>query len=129
MQWVRLDTSFPQNPKVLSLIQAKKHAAIVAYMSSLAYSGAQETDGFIPKTALIFIHGTPKIAADLVAAGLWDPMPEGFGIHGWDEYQPSREEAKMRADKGRKAALARWAKGKGDGPPDLRVVPPEGATG
>lgn len=122
MQWVRLETSFPSNPKVLELILAKKTAAIVAYVSSLAYSGAHETDGFIPKTALRFVHGTPKIAADLVAVGLWDAMPTGFAIHGWEEYQPSREEAKMRADKGRKAALARWAKGKEGEPPVLRAV-------
>lgn len=122
MQWVRLETSFPSNPKVLELILAKKHAAIVTYVSSLAYSGAHETDGFIPKTALPFVHGTPKIAAVLVGVGLWDEMPTGFAIHGWEEYQPSREEAKARSNKGRKAALARWAGTKEGEPPGLRAV-------
>ncbi|QAY16161.1 hypothetical protein SEA_SONALI_49 [Arthrobacter phage Sonali] len=129
MQWVRLDTSFPTNPKVLELIQAKKHAAVVAYVSSLAYSGAHETDGFIPGNALPFVHGTKRIAADLVAVGLWDSMPTGFAIHGWEEYQPSAEEAKMRAEKGRKAALARWAKANGGEPVQLHAVPDQGATG
>ena len=67
LPWVRLDTNFAQNPKILYLIEDKKYRAIVAYISGLGYAGAQGTDGFLPKACLPVIHATRTDAKHLVA--------------------------------------------------------------
>ena len=52
LKWVRLDTAFPDNQKVLHLVEDNAWRAIANYTFGLAYSGRQGNDGFIPKPAL-----------------------------------------------------------------------------
>lgn len=108
LPWVRLDTGFAQNPKILHLIEDKKWQAVVVYVASLGYSGQHGTDGFIPNSAIPFLHGTKKHANDLVNVSLWVGRPGGFDINGWNDFQPSDEEIKRRSDRARKAAEIRW---------------------
>lgn len=110
LPWVRLDTAFPTNPKVLALAEDKKWQAIACYVASLAYSGAQGTDGFLPKSCLPFIHGTPRIGSDLVSAGLWRGCPGGWDINGWMEFQPTSDEHEDRKKRAKAAAEIRWAR-------------------
>ena len=91
LPWVRLDSTFPANVKILQLIDDKKHRAINVYTFSLAWSGHQGTDGIIPTYALRMVHGTKADADTLVQAGLWDAYDNGWKIHDWDTYQPSPE--------------------------------------
>ena len=114
LPWVRLDSAFNTNPKVLELVADKQWRPIVSYVCSLAYAGAHGTDGFIPKSALPFIHATAKDAEELVAARLWVPAPGGWDVNSWDEFQPSNEETKKRKHRAQEAAAARWNKKKGD---------------
>lgn len=92
LPWVRLDTQFPTNPKVLALVEDKKWRAICAYTCSLSYSGAHGTDGFIPRSALLFIHASVRDAADLVAVGLWHTDKKGWVINDWADYQQTQAE-------------------------------------
>ena len=108
LPWVKLDTTFPQNPKVLYLVQDKKFKAAFVYITSLAYSGAQGTDGFIPAAALQLIHGNKADAKVLVGVGLWLESMGGWEINGWDEHQQSNEETQLRKKRAREAALQRW---------------------
>lgn len=108
LPWVRLDTAFPQNPKVLMLAEDKKWQSIAVYVAGLAYSGAHGTDGFLPSFALPFIHGTKRNATDLATVGLWIPRAGGWDINGWAEFQPSSEEHQARSKKARLAAEERW---------------------
>jgi hypothetical protein len=108
LPWVRLDTQFPSNPKVLELVARKRHPAAFAYLCSLAYAGQHGTDGYIPEAALPFIHATKALANHLVEVGLWVPSPGGWLIHGWDEFQISDEEAKRRRERAQNAAAKRW---------------------
>lgn len=110
LPWVRLDTGFPMNPKVLALVEDKKWRPIVAYISGLAYAGQQGTDGFIPVGALTFIHATTKDAEALVEAGLWRMCPGGWDVNGWAEFQPSNQESQDRKKRAQEAAAARWRK-------------------
>jgi hypothetical protein len=112
LPWVRLDTQFPSNPKVLELIVRKQHQAAFSYLCSLAYAGQHGTDGFIPETALPFIHATKSVANHLVAVGLWELSPGGWVINGWNEFQPSTEETIRRRERAQKGAAARWATSK-----------------
>jgi hypothetical protein len=126
LPWVRLDTAFPRNPKVLALLEEKDgFRAVVVYVCSLAYSGEQGTDGFVPRYALQHLHGRSADAQKLVIHNLWQAVPvsihkasaNGNGITGWTirdwaSYQQSTQETQERKASaqaaGRKAACARW---------------------
>ena len=110
LPWIRLDTSFPTNPKVLELVESKRHKAAFGYVCGLTYAGLHGTDGFIPVGALPFIHVTKAEAAHLVGVGLWVPVAGGWLINGWDEFQVSDEAAKKRRERAQKAAARRWEK-------------------
>lgn len=112
LPWVRLDTSMPDHPKILDLIDGHKEgrAAAFVWVCSLAYSGKHGTDGFIPRGALSRCNGRPNDAKLLVSAGLWKDEGVGWTIHGWDDYQESTEETRARSEKARHAAFARWHK-------------------
>ena len=113
LPWVRLDSTFPANVKILKLIGDKKHKAINLYVFGLAWSGHQGTDGAIPGYALKMIHGTKPDADALVASGLWIAYDNGWLIHDWDIYQPSAE-AKHRTLLGLEKARCTKAMNKGD---------------
>ena len=108
LPWVRLDTQFPSNPKILALTAGKHHKAAFVYLCSLAYSGSHQTDGYLPANCLPFIHATMADAKKLVEVGFWVPAPGGWDINGWHEFQVSSEENLKRREKAQKAAAARW---------------------
>lgn len=110
LPWVRLDTQFASNPKLLELVAEKKWRAAFVYPASLAYSGSHGTCGYITDTAFPFIHATKAEANALVEVGLWLPAQGGWDINGWDEFQMVDEAAQKRRDRAKKAAAARWAK-------------------
>src|SRR5690349_2824299 len=110
LPWVRLDTQFPSNPKVLELVAEKQWRAIVAWLSSLAYCGQHGSDGYIPDIALPFIHATRKEANVLVEHHLWDLAPGGWAVHDWDECQVSDEAARKRRERAQKGGVKRWEK-------------------
>jgi hypothetical protein len=113
LPWVRLDTSFASNPKVLATIAERDgHRAIFVYLASLAYSGAQGSDGFIPSYVLPHIHGRPRDAQLLTTHRLWLPVDTGWLINDWAQFQQSSAETQERAAKlrlgGIKANCIRW---------------------
>ncbi|WP_429520249.1 hypothetical protein [Rhodococcus sp. BE178] len=110
LPWVRLDTQFASNPKILALLAEKKFRASFAYVASLGYSGAHGTDGFLPDLCLAFIHATRADARALVDVGLWNEHPGGWEINGWTEFQQSSDEAAQRKQRAKDAARKRWEK-------------------
>jgi hypothetical protein len=109
LPWVRLDTAFPYNPKLLAMVAEKDgHRAALVYLCSLGYSGAHGTDGFIPREALTFIHGRLRDADRLVAHGFWWPQPGGWLINDWAGFQESNEETQKRRKRAQAGAAARW---------------------
>lgn len=115
LPWIRLDTQFPTNPKVLALVEDKKYRAAFTYISGLCYSGAHGTDGFLPELSLGFLHATRREATELVTVGLWQTLPGGWEINGWNEFQQSSEEAAKRKRDAKAAAHARWLKARENG--------------
>ena len=126
MPWIRLEAGIAQNPKMLDLVGRKAHRAALGYVFGLAYCGAQETDGYIPRAALPFLHLTPKDAAALVAVGLWDATEGGWLVPDWLDYQPSRLTIDAKREAGRRGACSRWHR-EGctctSGGPTLHLVP------
>ena len=116
LPWIRLDTSFPTNPKVLELVEAKRFKAAFGYICGLTYAGLHGTDGFIPGGVLPFIHATKAEATQLVESGLWFPTRGGWLINGWDEFQVSDDAAKKRRERAQKAAAKRWETADGPKP-------------
>jgi len=108
LPWVRLDTQFPSNPKVLELTSAGRWRSAFVYLTGLAYCGQHGTDGYIPESCLPFIHATKREAGELVKVGLWHTDMGGWSINGWSDFQISDEAAKKRSDDARNAALKRW---------------------
>jgi hypothetical protein len=123
LPWVRLDTGFAQNPKILHLVEDRKWQAVTVYVAGLGYSGLHGTAGFLPFSALPFIHGTKKTANDLLEIELWTPAQGGYDINGWAEYQPTDDDAKRRREKAKHAAAVRWGNKNGRPKSDqLRVA-------
>lgn len=109
LNWVRLDTQFATNPKILYLVEDKAWRAINTYIFGLGYSGQHGTDGFIPRAALPFLHATKREADKLIDVGLWIPSPSGWDINGWAEFQPSTQEMKDRRIRARAGGEKRAA--------------------
>lgn len=110
LQWVRLETSLPDHPKVLALVDAKKYRAVMVYVLGLSYCGRHELDGFVPRSALPFIHATKPDADALCSVGLWRVTDGGYEINGWAEFQPTSEDRTRAKAKAKYAAAVRWGK-------------------
>lgn len=107
MAWAKFDDRWATHPKLLAAgLEAKGLDA-----SGICYAAGQETDGFVPDTALIILgagHRNPRKVADrLVEVGRWtrDDERKGYVIHDFDVYNFTRAqgEAKRRRDAERKA--------------------------
>lgn len=111
LPWIRLDTSMPDNPKVLGLLQEREgHRAAFVWTCCLTYAGKHGTDGFIPRNAAPFVHGRGSDMTKLVEAGLLNAVAGGWEIHGWGEFQESNEQTQARREKAQRAAQIRWSK-------------------
>lgn len=110
LPWVRLETALPTNPKTLALVEDGAFRAFTAYICGLSYCGAQGTAGFIPHSALPFLHARKTEANKLVEVGLWVECAGGWDVNGWNDFQPSSEEIERRRDRAKKAAAHRWSK-------------------
>lgn len=117
LQWIRLDCSFPDNAKIMELVDTNQHRVVVAHVSMMCHVGKSGTDGFFPEAAMRRYSVTKKDAYTAVDSGLWVPAPRGYSINDWDEYQVSDEAAQKRRERAQKGAAARWANARnGDAP-------------
>lgn len=109
LPWVRLDTSMPDNPKILALLETKNgHRAAFIYVCGLAYSGKHGTDGLLPSACLPRLNARRSDAELLVAHHFWVPVMDGWEINDWAEFQLSNDETRARRSKAQKAANIRW---------------------
>lgn len=114
LPWVRLDTSMPDNPKLLDLLASKEgHRAAFVWICCLAYSGKHGTAGFIPRSAVPRVNARTTDMNRLVTANLLVEVAGGWDIKSWDEFQISDETARQRRENAKRAATIRWAKEKG----------------
>lgn len=123
MPWVKVDEAFYDHPKFLDL----DAGAVGIWLIGLAYSNRYLTSGAIPRRGLARAYpGTDreKHARSLVTAGLWDPTEDGWVIHDYLTYQPSKAQVEARrnerSESGRRGAARRWGKAAADRepPPD-----------
>jgi hypothetical protein len=94
MTWFRVDDGWYSHPKTL-------HVGLAArglWASCGSWCGKQENDGVVPEVVLpmcaprVPLSTLRKLAAELVAAGLWEVVPGGWLFHDWEVMQPTRAE-------------------------------------
>jgi hypothetical protein len=115
MTWARIDDQFFYNKKVAQVDGSAK----LLYLAGLVYAANQLTDGLIPERALRFIASTADVAncqdfaKQLLDVGLWDATDEGYMIHDYLDWNPSREQVeetrRVRAQSGKQGGLAKAA--------------------
>ena len=114
LPWFRADTNLPTHDKVLELVgkSPKGKGAGFVYFCSLAYAAGHETNGFIARAALPFVHGTAHEARLLAEVRLWDVIEGGWQIRNWGTRQLVGAESQALHDiavaKGKKGAAKRW---------------------
>lgn len=101
MTWVKLDDGFCTNPKVIAL----SDRAFRAYVAAICYCAANLTDGVIPNAARHLIGKAPALD-ELVRVGMLTIVEDGYSVHDYLEYNPSRE--RVLAD--RRGSAARQAR-------------------
>lgn len=118
MTWSKVGDELHSHPKA---VEADLEA-MGLWVLALSHCGAYLTDGHVKRSAALRIAGDParldRLAGDLVRVGLWEPHPSGDGwqIHDYLEFNPSREEvlaarqtlSEKRAEAGRRGAEKRW---------------------
>lgn len=125
MDWVKLSTRYYLDSAIAGLPDADTE---VLFTRSLAYAGFEETGGVITEGAAAMLCRRRRytVCVDaLVAAGLWLPVPGGYQITRWEEWQEELDKlAQRRAadrDRKRRERAARKA--------NAAQVPPTGTPG
>ncbi len=92
MTWARLDDSFCDHPKVDHLTDG----AFRLHVAAICDASRFLTDGFINKDRpqRLVRRYKPSLAAELVAAGVWNVTPDGWVIHDYKDWNPSAEQVR-----------------------------------
>lgn len=91
MPWVKLDDRFPSHRKIALL----SDRAFRLHVSAMCWCAENLTDGRISERELALvtrIRGVKATAKQLEEAGLWDRTEDGWEIHDYLDYNPSREQ-------------------------------------
>lgn len=104
--WVRFDDQFPIHRKIEPLSDGAFRLAVCA----IFWSSRQLTDGCIPKSDLVFaaprtMKRPEKFVKELEGAGLWVATSDGWNIHDFLDYQPSKQQ--VTADRAKTAERQR----------------------
>lgn len=95
----------------------------------LMYANRQDArDGFIPEPMLAMLYPFKKpktLAAKLVDVGLWEVVPGGYLIHGYHDWNPTKEQVEAERAKGRERAAASYQKRKPKPAPSSPEEPPK----
>jgi hypothetical protein len=100
MTWVRLDDTFAEHPKM----EAAGPLGLALHVAALCYCARHLTDGFIPAAKVPRLLDMPtwrKVAARLVEVGAWDEVDDGYSLHDYLDFQPSRAEVEADRAKAR----------------------------
>jgi len=106
MPWIKLDDEFAEHPKV----EALGNEAFRLHLMALCYCGKHLTDGRIPR-GWATRRASADVLAELEHGGLWQPADDGWVIHDYLDYNPTREQAldlkEKRSTAGRKGGRSR----------------------
>lgn len=97
MTWFKVDDNLSFHPKALEA----GNAALGLWVRAGSWSGANLTNGFIPR-AIARQLGTKTNATRLVNAGLWHEVDGGYSFHEWDQRQPTKDDVEAEREANRK---------------------------
>lgn len=99
MPWIKLDDSFITNAKIMQAgIEAR-----ALYVAGLCHCGKTLSDGAIPRTmvaklaALADVADAASAVARLVDLELWHVTSDGYAVHDYLDYNPTRQQAESNA--------------------------------
>lgn len=112
VRWVRLDTSYLMNPKIVSI----DRDALLIHLASMTWCADQLTDGHIPVGALptlaamarVRTKATGRAVEQLVVVGLWQLNGTGWYLHDFDVMNPQATRFEVERQR------TKWAKKKAD---------------
>lgn len=93
MTWARIDDGIFFNPKVFVLSPETK----LLYIGGIVYASKFMTDGIIRQgdltkmARMTGINVVTEMVSELVSSGLWHETGDGWEIHDYLQYNPSRE--------------------------------------
>ncbi|MFE2710547.1 hypothetical protein ACFXKI_00800 [Streptomyces mirabilis] len=122
MPWVKLDDRFPSHRKVALL----SDRAFRLHVCAMCWCAENLTDGRIGERELALvtrIRGVKATAKQLEDAGLWDRTEDGWEIHDYLDYNPSREQ--VQAERKKNAARQEAFRKRRSGTPN---PPPNGSS-
>lgn len=119
MTWAKIDDQFPEHPKIVAVGEEAAWLTVKA----ICWSSRHLTDGFIPKVVAEHLAQSPGRPAEkavemirkLVRHHLWDRVKDGYRVHDYLNYNPSKKS--VLAERARKkragvlGAKARWGEG------------------
>ncbi|NLG55650.1 MAG: hypothetical protein GX542_08380 [Rhodococcus sp.] len=128
MPWVKLDDRFPSHRKVALL----SDRAFRLHVSAICWCSENLTDGRIADRELplvAHIRGIKATAKQLEDAGLWTRTGDGWEVHDFLDYNPSREQvlAERKKNAERQERFRRRKNGKPT-PPDGSGTPSNGVS-
>lgn len=116
---MRLDDRFPDHPKV----DALSNGAFRLHVRALCYCSEHLTDGRVPH-GMARRFGSLKCIGELMTQGLWTDKEDGYYIHDYLDYNPSKERVlSIRAARSN-AARTRWGTILDDGSSDANALQP-----
>lgn len=121
MPWAKFDDRFPSNRKIALL----SDRAFRLYVTAVCWSAENSTDGVIEREELRLIasyRGVNRAVTELIERGLWIATDDGWCIHDFLDYNPSREQV-LRDRKANAARQERFRQRKNGKP-----TPPPPAT-
>lgn len=121
MPWVKLDDRFPSHRKIALL----SDRAFRLHVAAICWCAENLTDGRITDRELTLVtrvRGVKATAKQLEDAGLWDRTDDGWAIHDYLDYNPSRDQ--VLADRKKNAERQEKFRRRKNGKP----VPPDGSN-
>jgi hypothetical protein len=112
-EYIKLDIGYLSNPKIASLLLARRPNAVLLHIACMTYARQHRTDGVVPtELALRAVIGATKrdfFAA--VSAGLLIPRDDTtVEVHDYLEHQESAEQIAARSAAAVTANRARWSR-------------------
>lgn len=92
MTWFKVDDGFWSHPKTMTLTPE----AVALWVRAGSYCGKHLTDGFVPRVMLPMLQAVEPHARELVTAGLWIEIVDGWQFHQWADYQDTKDAVEKR---------------------------------
>lgn len=118
MAWIKLDDQWMDHPKMI----AAGRDARDMWLASLTWCAKHLTDGYFHKnllhslasTAGVDVANCQEFASILLDVGLWDATENGYYVHDYLEYNPSKQDVidtkEARKEAGRAGGIAKASK-------------------